>query len=485
MGVSPVDGRYVLVAEKLDNAVLLVDLDRSRAVARRDLDGAPRYVAADPTTWPDAVGVATCAACPYAWVTTNHDGRLYKLSFSAPLANATGDRDRARRLENGTLAAVGETARGLLDAPRMVAVDGSAGFLCEHKRGVVYAFDAAARAEAVVLKEIFRVPSATGVSLWGSSLLVTHDSRKDEGKAPLSVVPRRGGKAKTLRLGDGRHDDGPEDHDEVQDVADHFGHPRDALFDGDRMLLLTHPKNRGGVLCARDASGACVVVAGNASAGSGWRDGIGGGAFFTRPHAMALLPGRQAVVLTDIDNRCLRVVELATGATATVFYGSRDDALQAPEARAARAAPAPGPEALRGGDAAAACARRGRRLCTVAEVLRRDVEADDAWTARKCASCWISSEDVFDKGRTRCTHGQDATSRLPAVARDNLDHPGAWDGGRVAARRSAASRTTTRACPTRAATRERESRHVTSRRGRAVAVGARAPCAWAAAAGWR
>ena len=65
VGVSPVDGRYVLVAEKLDNAVLLVDLDRSRAVARRDLDGAPRYVAADPTTWPDAVGVATCAACPY------------------------------------------------------------------------------------------------------------------------------------------------------------------------------------------------------------------------------------------------------------------------------------------------------------------------------------------------------------------------------------------------------------------------------------
>ena len=60
--------------------------------------------------------------------------------------------------------------------------------------------------------------------------------------------------------------------------------------------------------------GQCQMVMGNMSNHVGWVDKCGNAAVFTRPHDMVLLPGRgkgnEVIVMTDIDNRAIRTVEI-------------------------------------------------------------------------------------------------------------------------------------------------------------------------------
>ena len=100
---------------------------------------------------------------------------------------------------------------------------------------------------------------------------------------------------------------------------------------GSTLLALTHIHGRGGTLlelsgasCPSSsaattsrASPSCRLLAGNSTSGSGWRDGWGAAAQFTRPHSMTFASHQSAVVLTDIDNRALRKVSL--GDTSTGF----------------------------------------------------------------------------------------------------------------------------------------------------------------------
>ena len=57
VGVSVVDARHALVADKHRNALLLVDYLLGRVVSRLDFDQEPRYQRGKAETWPDLVGV--------------------------------------------------------------------------------------------------------------------------------------------------------------------------------------------------------------------------------------------------------------------------------------------------------------------------------------------------------------------------------------------------------------------------------------------
>ena len=172
----------------------------------------------------------------------------------------------------------------------------------------------------------------------------------------------------------------------------------------------------------------CEVLAGDGSRGSAWLDGDGRKAHFTRPHDMVLLPGAAPrLLLSDIDNRALRVVALdgaRRGATSSVIYDD-DDALARRVGDKARESARPA--ALQGEIECAAaaanntnatwwcardvCAARGQRLCAPRDFhalvplrsessqrsRRRTLRHDDKrpktgfWSAHACHSCWMKN----------------------------------------------------------------------------------------------
>lgn len=468
VGICAMGGSLVLVAEKRENAVILVDVGGGGEIARRSLDAEGGYAADDATTWPDAVGVGSCETCAFAWVTTNRGARLYKLGFNTTL----GEDPTALRRASLRAATAGTS---VLVEPRMVAVErgGRRAYVAEHEAegGGVYAFDP--RHDDPVLTKLFQWPKATSVSLWyaagsGLRLLVTgrwdrwpglkKDRVGDPSGAKIAIVDVRNGTAV-----------------DVVDVCESYGSLRDALYDDTSrsFLVLGHPNRKGMVLGAVGASEffdarlrhkrrvlrpsshgfktpaqarPCgTIVAGDHSSGSGWTDAEAPGrtSRFSRPHAMALLPGGTHVALTDIDNRAIRVVTLAPpsrrGSTRTVLYESRDAVLGDVGPACSRGAAANGTELVFHAMATAAaaeahCASRGEALC---DSDRAPNNTRSSWTAKRCASCWISS-DVFTNNESfswrKCSQNL-SLDDLPAVARDNYKKPGGWDGGRLALRR--------------------------------------------------
>jgi len=55
--------------------------------------------------------------------------------------------------------------------------------------------------------------------------------------------------------------------------------------------------------------GNCKVIAGHVNQRVGWRDGCGKDVRFSRPHDMTLLPKSHQLIMTDIDNRAIRLVD--------------------------------------------------------------------------------------------------------------------------------------------------------------------------------
>ena len=485
VGAAVVDGRYVLVSDKLENAVLLVDIALGVTVGRRDLDCEPHYRPGDSSTYQDLTGIATCTACDFAYVATNRDGKLYRVQFSGPLshvAKQSNTTDLAAIMSSATLHPVPSASRDALSEPRMIAIDalGIQGFIADHKNGAVFRFNPGN--DSGMLSKVLDKKEATSVSLW----------QLDPAAQSKLLLVVAGGKNSNILVADAK--DGKEFA--TMGGCSHQGHGRDALIDpySNSLLYLTHPANKGGIICEEpldsplkissralraetDASphhadknhtqsqsreyggnsqhGECHVLAGNKMDGSGWRDGFGTAAHFSRPHAMILLPyPHQALLLTDIDNRALRIVDLAPasrrGQVTTVLYSSRDVSMtKFPNPRPRHEVQESGSageerQKMTSHGAAQVCSQRGLQLCSPAQWTNYSFEGtgehDQVWTSRLCASCWISSS-VFkesDDGSswTSCSQGghlyKNPVTSLPVFARDNLHDPGGWNSGRVA-----------------------------------------------------
>jgi hypothetical protein len=105
MGLSVIDQRHVLVADKLQNSVLLVDYLVGGVVARRTINHTlmGTFDSENAATWPDLVGVATCPSCDFAWVSANLAGKLYRINFETPLTAAANPVEMARLLFESAL----------------------------------------------------------------------------------------------------------------------------------------------------------------------------------------------------------------------------------------------------------------------------------------------------------------------------------------------------------------------------------------------
>lgn len=219
------------------------------------------------------------------------------------------------------------------------------------------------------------------------------------------------------------------------------------------LVLASNPRSYDAVVwrLAVDEKGqqACTAVAGRIGFDSGWIDDSGEAIEFSRPHFFALRPNSQPpqLVITDIDNRALRLLALTTYDTTTVMY-DRDRIIGAmpPEERRSVASctelkwpiagSAMGAPACIGQAAGAAmdmtlvqaaehCRDAGARLCEPAELLSAGtLPGVQAWTAAECASCWQRSE------RKSCVIA-DKDYKSPDMVHSHQEFSHSWRSGQA------------------------------------------------------
>ena len=139
---------------------------------------------------------------------------------------------------------------------------------------------------------------------------------------------------------------------------------------------------------------------------------------FTRPHAMAHRPGTEDVLVTDIDNRALRLVS-PHGHVSTVSYddGGLFNRLWRSERASGGGTFSRRPSSFEraawtdvqqqptnkygmvtADKARADCENRGLGLCSPASLRRRSHNATAVvWTNLKCHSCWLLNPGICPK----------------------------------------------------------------------------------------
>ena len=153
----------------------------------------------------------------------------------------------------------------------------------------------------------------------------------------------------------------------------------------------------------------CSVVIGKHAIEPGWVDGYGESVRFTRPHTMTFLPNSNLLVLTDMDNRAVRTVNLIQGdphfgEVSTVYYSPLDipslaTKLAANTTRLVQLAPTDPVDFF---SATKMCEQRKEslHLCSMRELRQSWFEGSlqtinssstpiTIWTAESCHSCWL------------------------------------------------------------------------------------------------
>ena len=392
IGLWPVTERFVLVADSSLPGLVLVDLATGVASERLIMDGA------NPTC------VSSCPNCDFAFL-TGTGGQYWRLQFAAPLSQLIRD-------EGG----VGLSSAVLEPLALKVGEQGiTDGRICLVSNDGLEAFVASSRDRAVFRVDLSATPAVTEVLLkthahkpfglnWdrNDGLLIT--MHKDEvwrvdaeGKirAKYSVSRADCPGAVQYRPNLRAAIDDPVQPDKLIVMASNPG-TYDALI---WQLQLSSR-----------SEGACSVLAGGIGPGPGWRDGMAGDVEFSRPHYFVLRPDTvpAQMIISDIDNRALRLLNIESGATSSVMY-DRDRAVAdmpvallrssssceqlnwKPEADGSFCLQSPVAEAMQLSrtEAVSYCQAFGARLCEPHE-LRHAAAVNDveAWTIAPCASCW-------------------------------------------------------------------------------------------------
>jgi hypothetical protein len=400
IGVWPVSARHVLVADSSLPGLVLVDLQTGIATERLRMDKMR------------PVGVASCPGCDFVLISSGANGNFWLLHLEGTTSGLI-EKTGKLGLANARLEALQiDSAEGSLVDGRMVLVsdDGKTAFIASMEDHALFKVDFTKKPNAQALLQ------GKGVQPYGvnwdarGGLLVSMHKR---------VVWRVTVDGEVLAIYDTKAAGCPgtsEFKPKLRAAVD------DPVNEGSVLILATNPNFKDAVIWRLqvDSQGrqSCINAFGKAGEGPGWVDASGEAAEFSRPHYFTLRPNTQPpqAILTDIDNRALRLLDLATYTTSTVMY-NRDHTLTAvaPEERAskvrcaqlewktisARLDPAetltciqlPKSDALQLTLAQAKdyCSAQGARLCEPAELLASDsATAALAWSAAECASCWQS-----------------------------------------------------------------------------------------------
>ncbi|CAH0371392.1 unnamed protein product [Pelagomonas calceolata] len=419
VGIYVIDDRYAAVADSNANALLIVD------VLRGGVAGSRRWPSPknDTKEWYSLTGVASCANCSFAYLTTNHGPAFWRMDLTKPLA-ALAHADDFADLARATLVEL-PCLRSLDANTRMVALkrDGSVGFVALKAAGVAAFAPRAIHASAKRCDSLnVRLVASKDAMRGGKTFAGLALSRDD---ATLYVTAENG--VFSIRA-TGTFQKRAEKLTGEPACGLHNVHLRETAPQNGHLYVVGHPSaDNAGMAVYRlgKKKGACALVAGDVNKHEDWRDGAGAAARFSRPHQMAAFRANE-LLLTDIDNRAVRRITLADGRASTVPYdnnhlytelwrlggpqrhdhgqyvyplGDRFPSTHAtPLSEADRnrdvgVDPAPDNESATAAAAAAACAARGAALCPPA-ALRDDgvlgrLRRSAAWTSQSCHSCWL------------------------------------------------------------------------------------------------
>ncbi|MEJ8569661.1 hypothetical protein [Elongatibacter sediminis] len=429
----PISERYVLVADKSMPGLALVDLASSRAVERLVIDGFK------------IVGVATCPSCDFALASSG--GPEFRIiRFRGPageLVRETGSLDFSEATVERLVIA---TEDGELTDGRIVilAEGGDHAYIASSDDRAVYrtSFGEAPNAVAIISPDRHK-PYGLNWGQDGNLLVSMHKRyvwRIRENGDRIGTYDLRAAGCPGLR----------ELKPNLRATID------DPLNEGSILVLASNPKSYDAVVwrLSVDARGrqSCVNAASMIGRDSGWLDGAGEEIEFSRPHYLTLRPGIEPpqAIVTDIDNRALRLLDLTTMTSSSVMYNRDLRLLEHPPGRrtsrkschelgwkdaqpATNATGTPScvspvqPEALALNfeHARAHCESAGARLCEPGELRDAGFSADlPAWTRAACASCWMRDAGL------RCEAGIE-TYRTPGRLHRHADFRHSWNSGQA------------------------------------------------------
>ena len=327
--VSPINERYVAVADSSIDSILIVDGNSGGAVVghlvlhKSSLDN-------DPDNWLNPMSVATCDTCQHIFVTNN--AMLFAIALDQPLLQMANKHDfsslakaavRPFWPDNWSTKYQGD---GYLRQVS-IASDGSSAYVA-HAKGGIFSFDPLDPTESNRrAKHVLKTGMAdigediNGIHHTASlkTLVVTRDKYvhmvklvDEEGNNPLEM-----GYPQAYQLALDYHCDKIYDGAEmtfmdtvvINEYAFVLGHPThsdEAKHNGVAIYRLTWYDED-------ETWHDCVEVAGDGLKDAMWVDGAGYEARFSAtPTQMAVLPSMKShtVVLPDTDNRAIRYVDV-------------------------------------------------------------------------------------------------------------------------------------------------------------------------------
>ena len=443
IGLWPVSARYALVADTSLPGLALVDLETGVTIERLLMNRMR------------PVGIASCQDCNFVLISSGSQGRFWLLRLpdtTTELIQKTGklnlDRAHLEPLEIST-------KDGALVDGRMslVSDDGKTAFIASSQDHALFRVDFSKTPNAVaLLKDKNLEPFGVNWDSQGGLLVSMH-------KREVWRITTEG---KVLGIYDTKTADCPGTRELNPNLRAAIDDP---VNKQSLLILASNPRSYDAVVwrLSVDPQGkqTCTHVAGKIGRDTGWIDGTGELIEFSRPHYFSPRPETQPpqVIITDIDNRALRLLDLTTYSSSSVMY-NRDHTLSSVplEQRTSKTActelqwPASGASFAQNGtqfcmqpdknratemsltEAKAHCSALGARLCEPAELISAGLPpAAKVWSAAECASCW-------QRGAGERCAVNIAENKTADIQHNHKDFTQSWHSGQALALGKVAAR---------------------------------------------
>lgn len=168
-----------------------------------------------------------------------------------------------------------------------------------------------------------------------------------------------------------------------------------------------------------DGTLTCEVAAGGINRGPEWIDGVSENIYFSRPHYMIYRPATtpQEIVVSDIDNRALRLISVSDYSSESVFIGRGRRLEENPPTHTSSRLSCSelgwnvmistnlfdsrtcfhrdaSQELMTYDQAFGHCEAIGARLCDIEEISQPQFESQGIfWSSTECGSCWLRDYD--------------------------------------------------------------------------------------------
>lgn len=436
VGIWLASDRYALVADTSLPGLVLVDLEKGIAVERLKMANVR------------PVGIAACPSCKFAIVSGGKSdsglrANVWRLNFKDTISNLLAA-DGKLGLSDAQLEALDVRPDGRkLDDGRMCLVsdDGKTAFIASlvDQKLVRVELEPSLAAKTILHGKGVK-PFGLNWDRNGHMLVTMHKQeiwRMTADGEVLAVYDTRSARCPGAR----------ELKPNLRAAVDDPVNPNSLL------VLASQPRHYDAVVWRLSIDGqgrqTCESVASKIGVEPGWVDASGEAIEFSRPHFLVLRGDRTPpqLVITDIDNRALRLLDLTDYSSTSVMY-DRDRLLEAMPhekrwsetscaqlswtgldssgdvASCIRQAPADALD-MTLVQAGQYCRVDGARLCEPAELLSAGFAHEiAAWTAAECASCWQRSE------RESCIiHEQDYKS--PDIFHSHKEFSQSWRSGQA------------------------------------------------------